>query len=815
MIGNTESRNQMKRIDFNQDWLFKNEKTGKCMSIDLPHDAMIYEERKEENPGKGNSAWFSGGIYKYSKEFWVNEDEGDQTIFIEFEGVYGETEVLINGTKIKDHVNGYTPIELELTEFIILGAMNTVIVKVNNDSLPNSRWYSGSGIYRPVYLVKKPKKYILPHGIKIKTLEIEPKIIEIEVKASHNGEVKLEFFTMDGTCLQEGVKVGLHEEDGYFYLRKEIELQQAQLWKLENPNLYFCKVTYENDFEQVRFGIRKIELALEKGLLLNHERVILRGACIHHDNGLLGACAYAKAEERKVRLLKKSGYNAIRSAHNPCSEALLDACDSLGMLVMDEYTDMWYIHKTQHDYANYVMKEWKKDLKAMVDKDINHPSVIIYSTGNEVAETSEKRGIEFVEEMTEYLHQLDSSRPVTCGVNIFFNYLYSMGFGVYSDEKAKKQKEQKPVGSEFYNKLAGRLGDQFMKRGATLRGSDRKTKEAFAKMDIAGYNYGILRYEKDLKKYPQRFILGTETFCKDAGYFWDLAKKHPRILGDFVWAGMDYMGEVGVGAWEYNDYVPNFDYGPGWISAGSGRIDLVGNTHGETEYTKVAFELNQSPVIAVRPIHKQKNHSPSAWKMTNARNSWTWEGYEGEKTVVEVYARGYYVALSINGRHIAKKRIGKNHVTFFKAIYEPGVIEALVYDKEERLIGRSDLKTANPKTILRLKAEELSIVEGDIVYVAIDYVDEEGSLKPTVRGNIQIEVEGGKLLALGNACSYQLTGYHTKQTDTYYGQAMAILGADQTGKMCIYASDGIRKAQTSIHVISRQPNNQLRQDLQK
>ena len=269
------------------------------------------------------------------------------------------------------------------------------------------------------------------------------------------------------------------------------------------------------------FGVRKVEWGTD-GFLLNGKRYIIQGACIHHDNGLLGAVCDPDAVARKVRLLKANGYNAIRSAHNPCSKALLTECDRQGMLVMDEYIDHWYIHKTEYDYVDHFNDWWHQDLTDMVEKDYNHPCVVLYSTGNEVSETAQKRGIALTKEMTDFLHGLDDSRPVTCGVNIFFNFLSSIGFGVYSDEKAKKKAERaekakqrgektskkKAVGSQFFNNLAGLLGDEFMKRGATLHGCDVKTRDAFANMDIAGYNYGIYRYKRDLKKVPAAVDFG-------------------------------------------------------------------------------------------------------------------------------------------------------------------------------------------------------------------------------------------------------------------------------------------------------------------
>ena len=332
----------------------------------------------------------------------------------------------------------------------------------------------------------------------------------------------------------------------------------------------------------------------------------------------------------------------------------------MGMLVMDEYIDGWYIHKTKYDYADEILENYRKDLKDMVDKDYNHPSVIMYSTGNEVSETAQKKGISLTKSLTDRLHELDSTRPVSCGINIFFNFLSSMGFGVYSDKKAdeaaENAKKKKAVGSEFYNTVAGIFGAGFMKTGATLYPCDVKTRDAYANMDVAGYNYGIKRYRHDLKKYPKRIILGSETFCADAYQFMQEAKRDKRIIGDFVWAAQDYLGEVGIGAWEYKDYAPRFDGGCGWVSAGSGRIDLTGKLLGEMAYTRVAFEL-EDLAIAVMPVNHTKDvHSPSAWKMTNAMESWSWDGCDGNAAKVEVYTRADHVKLYVNGDCVGTKK---------------------------------------------------------------------------------------------------------------------------------------------------------------
>ena len=651
-------------------------------------------------------------------------------------------------------------------------------VIARNADQPNSRWYSGAGIYRPVRLGESAKaQYIEPHGVKIRTLSLETAQIEVSVKTRGEGSVAIDI--LDG----ERVLASAGGTQRTFRL----SLPDGRWWSLETPKLYVCRVRFDGDEAVESFGVRTLSWGKE-GLLLNGKRIILRGACVHHDNGLLGAACDPDALERRIRILKDNGYNALRSAHNPCSRTALEICDRLGMLVMDEYIDQWYIHKTMHDYVEYFDAWWKQDLTDMVDKDYNHPCVILYSTGNEVAETAQPRGIQLTKDMTDHLHSLDDSRPVTCGINIFFNFLNAIGFGQYSDEKAAKEAarnekaraggkktKERATGSKFFNDLAGLLGADFMKLGATLHGSDVHTREAFANMDIAGYNYGEKRYRKDLKKYPDRLILGSETFCSDAYKFWELAKKEPRLIGDFVWSGIDYLGEVGIGSWEYAEYAPHFDNGLGWIAAGAGRIDLIGRPLGEALYTKVAFELEQAPLIAVRPLCHEGKHSPSAWKMTNAMPSWSWRGFEGRDAHVEVYARADQVELLVNGRPKGRKSMGKNCVFTFHVPYENGTIEAVSYDADGKVIGRSSLRTAEEETELRAVPEAHAVQKGHLAFVRLQYTDQEGTLKPTERGIIEVSVTGGTLRALGSACPYYALSYLEPKCDTYYGEALAMV----------------------------------------
>lgn len=794
----------VKKIDFNQAWTFcrVGEETVKC-EVMIPHDAMISEKRTEDSAGGINTGWFEGYDYIYEKEFEIPDEYEKQEISFEFEGVYHNAEVYLNGEKAAYRPYGYTNFYIDADPYLKCGKKNQIRVIAHNADQPNSRWYSGAGIYRPVWMYVRPKQHILRNEIRVRTLSVDPAVIEAEVNTNAPGEVKLEVIADAGSDVIIAAEI---HTDGK--LTKQFEIPDAKLWSVNTPNLYQLRVTFaaeqengqnkcmETDQEEVIFGIRTLKWDKETGITINGERVILRGACIHHDNGVLGACCYPDAEARKIRILKENGYNAIRSAHNPCSKALLEACDRQGMLVMDEFVDVWYIHKTEYDYVNYFKEWWKQDLKDMVEKDFNHPSVILYSIGNEVSETAQKKGIHLTKMMTEYLHRLDDSRPVSCGINIFFNFLSSIGFGVYSDKKAKKEAEQaektkgkkkkKAVGSQFFNDLAGLMGSGFMKTGATFYGCDVKTRGTFANMDIAGYNYGIKRYQHDLKKYPERLILGSETFCDDAYTFWEMAKKNPRIVGDFVWAGMDYLGEVGVGSWEYRDYAPEFNHGPGWITAGSGRIDLTGKPLAEAGYTKTAFELTNRPVIAVRPVnHTGEKHSPSAWKMTNAIESWSWEGCEGKVAEVEVYARAARVDLFLNGKKVGSNTLKNSCDTRFKVEYQPGMLETVVYNQKGKEISRNTLYTAGKETELRAIAEEQSVQKDHLAFIRLQYTDKTGTVKPLKRGILKVSVKGGKLLGLGNACPYNEIGYCTNETDTYWGEALAVVQADGSGDVVL------------------------------
>ena len=797
----------MKKISFNDGWTYRHLGTDEeWTEVTLPHDAMLSEPRSSDSRGGKNTGFFAGRDYEYRKTFTAPEMTPGGHLFFDFEGIYHNASIYLNGTLIAERPYGYTQIVTEAGKELNRSGENEIRVIARNADQPNSRWYSGAGIYRPVSLyVAEKGQFIRPYGIRVKTLSHNPARISVEVETSEPGEVNIDIFDPDGNRVAEATgKTRAHDEVTQVEVRRvhiasvTLDIPAAQLWSEKTPVLYRCRAAFGGDMAETSFGIRSIKWGSVSGRTVNGDRVILRGACIHSDNQMLGAASYPEAEERKVRLLKHAGYNAIRSAHNPCSSSLLDACDRLGMYVLDEYVDMWYTHKTKYDYASDMENWWRIDLRDMVEKDCSHPSVIMYSIGNEVSETAEKRGIDLTGEMTEYLHSLDRSRPVTCGINISINMMTAAGAGIYSNEKASADQQTDMVeqtgagrrlaGSQLFNTLTGLIGQQSMKLSAATHLGDVSTRDAYEKLDIAGYNYGIRRYEKDLKKYPHRLILGTETFCCDAYDFYELAEKDPRIIGDFVWAGMDYLGETGIGAWEYPDYADPSDE-KGWISAGSGRLDLTGKELGEALYTRVAMRQDRGPFMCVRPVNEEGAHTPSSWKLTNAMPSWSWRGSEGKNAVVEVYTRADRVELYLNGKRVGVVNHVRKCTAVFHVKYEDGFLQAVTYDEDGNEMGAVSLTTSGPDTVLRLEPEAETVQAGKLTWVRIRYTDAKGIWEPADHHTVHVVCSNGTLVALGSGCPYNPDGFLTDLTKTYYGEAMAIVRADGSGPVKISAKD--------------------------
>ena len=702
-----------------------------------------------------NTGYFPGGKYQYEKQFVLTDADIKKNISIHFEGVYQNSTISLNGRDVGRHRYGYSAFDVDLTEAALAGE-NRLIVSVDNSLEPNCRWYSGSGIFRPVQLLIREDPWI--RDVEVKTLSIEPARINVQVTCSQKSQVRV--------AIYDGDRLVAEDQPGV------IEVPDAKLWTAETPYLYECRVQTPTDEKRIEIGIRSLVWSAKQGLLVNGQRVLLRGGCIHHDHGVLGACEYYDAEERRIRILKENGFNAVRIAHNPASQITLSICDRLGMYVMDETFDGWYIPKTYHDYARWFAKDWKADVEAMVVSAKNHPSVIMYSIGNEVSETADMKGVEVGAMLTDYVHGLDDSRPVTAGINVLLNVYTHMGMGVYKEKgdyeaiplEEKKGYKEKKTGSAFFNAMAQKLGALmfFMSKG---KKGDKACRDIAEKLDILGLNYASSRYDADVIRYPDRMMVGSETMVADLAYNWARVKKYPQLIGDFVWSAWDYLGEACLGDWTYHSYegLP--------LLAGQGMIDITGKPLAAMYYMQIVWGLRKEPFVCVRPLnHAKESPSAGAWQFTNAIDSWTWHGYEGSKAVVEVFADADYVQLECNGSLIGKKKV-KNMRCKFSLKYQPGSIKARAMDAGGREIASTTLCSGKAQPRLTVIPEPMQ----ELTYLPITFTDEDGILLPYIEQKVTVETDGPELLGLGSALCKTNESYLSSAFTSYRGRLLAVV----------------------------------------
>jgi hypothetical protein len=779
----------MKSENFCNNWLFKKEGESEFKNVTLPHDAMIHEKRQPDSEGGSGHGYFVGGKYIYEKHFNVPDEWKDKSVYVEFEGVYKNAEVFINSKSVAFRPYGYVPIVVCMDEYLNYGCENVISVIADNSKLPNSRWYSGSGIYRPVSLIIGNKKHIDYNGVKITTLSYNPAKINVKTKVSDNAKdlsavVEIKY---SGKVIAKGNGLDI-----------EINIPNAMLWSDETPNLYECHVSLQDngvivDEVTQNFGIRMLEWS-SKGFFVNGKATLLRGGCVHHDNGILGDATYDKSEFRRVAILKNMGFNAIRSAHNPASRAMLEACDKYGMYLMDETFDMWYNRKNKYDYGCDFDEWWESDTIAMVERDYNHPSVILYSIGNEVAEPHEEKGVNAGKAMIDLIHSIDFTRPVTCGVNMMIIGRAAKGNGIYQDgetnieaDKGKDsgKKKESQNASLAFNIMASFIGTG-MNKGGNSKKVDSLVSPFADLLDIVGYNYGSGRYPLDGKEHPDRIIFGSETFPQDIYKNWEMVKKFPYLIGDFMWTSWDYLGEAGLGAWSYTGGMP-FNRPYPWVLAGAGVIDILGIPDASCRYAQVVWEKNDKPIIAVKPVnHPKVRPSKSVWRGTNAIESWSWADCQGNAAEVEVYDRSDTVELFLNGKSLGKKKL-KEYKAVFKLKYAPGILEAVAYNIKGNVTGRNKLDSATGKIKIKLIPEEEVITKGDIVYLPIEISGENGVVDSNSDCTIYLTVIGGTLLGFGSANPCTEEVYDSGTFTTYQGRALAVVRGDREGEITIKA----------------------------
>ncbi len=803
----------MKRINFNANWMFYPiGAEAEKQTIHLPHDAMIQRNRIQRLKNGSFTGFFPCGDYIYLKNLFGDPAYVDQTVMLEFEGVYMDSIVFVNGEKIGGHVYGYSNFHVDLTGKLIIGQENEIRVEVHCSQVPNARWYPGNGIYRPIHLLVGNKEHVKPDGIFIRTLSHDPAMIEISVDADKDKDTSIET-----EIRYQGARVA-----ACIGSINQLTVPNANLWSTETPNLYQAVVTLKKNGRVIDettevFGIRSLAWSAARGLEVNGINVKLKGGCVHHDYGMLGACDFQAAAYRRVRILKEAGYNAIRSAHNPISKQMLRACDELGMYVMDEAFDTWRDSNGLYGYTLYFEEEWRDDLGKMVLKDRNHPSVILYSIGNEISDTARPDGAELAGEMTSLCHSIDPSRPVTVCPNLFMNILSQKGvkLSLGSGNAPRKEDVTDPLSEDNETQMGGSAminvlmatGPILMKLLLKPKPAERGSGHTFAKVDIAGYNYAEQVYEGHHRLAPDRIMVGSETHPGKIAGNWALVEKHPYLIGDFMWTAWDYLGEVGVGVIDYGKSSGAYIKPYPAVSAYTGAIDLTGHRDTNSHLAAIVWGAEVNPYIAVQQVNYfgEKKYL-SHYRHTDALNSWSWPGCENRKTVVEIYSIGSKAELIQDGKSLGKKSL-KGFFCQFSTIFKPGRLEAISYDKQGNEIGRSVLTSAGNDTVLSVNVEndEIEANGEDLSFINVEVTDKQGIVKMLSEKTIFVKVEGaGVLQSVGSANPRADEPYNGPTGTTFQGRLQIIVRSGTLpGDIHVTISaDKLEDQRVTIHVVA-------------
>ena len=751
--------------------------------ITLPHDAMRENTPRPDSPNGGDAGYRDGGNYVYVKQFHAPAEYRDRIVALKFEGVYMNAHIYLNGQLVGKRPYGYSTFVVPLNDYLNYGGENELRVLVKNNGMPNSRWYSGSGIYRDVWLLTADPLHIPDCGVKVSTCYCAEDYaalalsVKIENRSFLPRSTKLiaEFFDPSGQCAASVAFPVTLLGGSTETIEQTLTVDAPQLWCDESPSLYRCVVRLvseeqESDHSETEFGIRTLCLDTKRGLQVNGKSVKLRGACIHHDNGLLGAVSTDEAELRRVRILKEAGFNAIRMAHNPASSALLRACDKLGVYVMDEAFDMWSRPKKDNDYALFMDKWWREDITALVERDFNHPSVLFYSLGNEIPEVGTTQGSALGREMARLTKSLDPTRFTMVSINGVFaagDHVPQIMSDVLSAAAARGETDGNV--NDFMAAMDAHMDDIVVHPLVSQR-----IDAASAGMDLVGYNYMAARYEPDAENYPHRVIVGSETYPPHIPRNWALVKKLPNVIGDFTWTGWDYIGEAGVG-------IPAYRFGEGGFGAQfpcqlayCGDMDITGFRRPASYLREIVFGLRNDPYIAVQdPAHYGEAIIKTPWVISDSHSNWSWNGFEGKPIVVELYSPGTEVELFQDGVSLGRKPAGEavGFITTFETVYRPGTLSAVAYEGETEL-GRMTLASAGLPAGIALEAEP---GDGELIYVNISVTDENGRIVSDRDLEITAEVSGGLLAGLGSGNPKPTHNYNESVTSTFHGRALVIL----------------------------------------
>ncbi|PWV54485.1 glycoside hydrolase family 2 TIM barrel-domain containing protein [Chitinophaga sp. S165] len=745
---------------------------------DLPgqNDSTIIGPFNKYSPVQEHGAYVVGGIAWYRKQFTLPSLPEGQTVAVRFEGVYMDSDVWINGHHLGNHPYGYTPFTYDMTPYLAAaGQKNVIAVRVKNEGL-NSRWYTGAGIYRHVHLVMPPPVHLVKDGIFITSPEAgkEKAVVQVTSAMTSSGKtaaqrmLQIRLKDSTGLVVADAMQPVTVTPGDTTIVTKQLTVNNPALWSPERPYLYTTEIRLldtmnvksktTTDQLVVNTGIRKINISPRNGLTINGEKVLLKGGCLHHDNGLLGAAAFDRAEERKVELMKTYGFNAIRTSHNPPSEKFLEACDKSGMLVIDEAFDVWMEQKQPLDYHRFFKDWWQRDLQSMVMRDRNHPSIIMWSIGNEIPERVDPPGLAITRQMVKEIRRLDSTRAITEAENDF---------------------QGRPFAWEA-------------------------TDASFVLLDVAGYNYQWYSYAIDKRRVPGRVMYGSETLPGELYNSWNQVQGLPFVIGDFVWTAMDYLGEAGIGHSTYTGSGSGRLSFP-WFNAWCGDIDLIGNKKPQSHYRDVVWGNSPVEMLVHIPIPKGKEEKVSKWGWPDEVASWTWPGMKDSTMQVRVFTRAKKVNLVLNDRRVATKYVSDSVplTVTFDIPYVPGVLTAFVYDSKENEIGVKTLAVTEPPSAIRLTADrkQISSDPGSLVYVNVDVVDGLGNIIPNANFPLKITVSGhGTLASAGSACPNCPASFQQPALTTFRGRGLAILRADgRRGNITLQVEgEGLKTAKISI-----------------
>jgi beta-galactosidase len=716
-------------------------------NLDLPHDWSIEGKVNPKNPTGGAGGYFPAGVGWYRKTFKAPNEWKGKDISIYFEGVYMNSEVFINGKSLGIYPYGYSSFSYNLSPYLDFGKENVISVRIDNSKQVNSRWYSGSGIYRHVWMIVTNPVHVAHWGVGITTSDFTSKKATVHVKTLVKNETSSTQSVIVKTILwnKNSKNAGNSQIKIELPANSEKEISQIinvlnpLLWTPETPYLYQAQIQVLKDKKvldnsKTGFGIRSIKFTAENGFQLNGKTIKTNGGCVHHDNGCLGSAAFDRAEERKVELLKAAGFNAVRTSHNPPSEAFLNACDRLGLLVMEEAFDCWKIGKNNNDYSKYFNQWWQRDLEAMVLRDRNHPSVFMWSIGNEIPERGDHSAIETAQMLANAIKKTDTDRPITSAI--------------------------------------------------VDNGKDwSKFDTLMAVLDVAGYNYHLWSALSDHQRVPSRIIVQTESYPKDAFINWKLVQDNNFVIGDFVWTAMDYLGESGIGRWYYSGDVPGehweHDFFP-WHGAYCGDIDLIGWRKPISHYRSMLYNNNEKLYMAVRePAPEPLEIKETWWSVWPTWESWTWTGFEGKTVQVEVYSKYPNVRLYLNNILVGEQATNRDRQfkATFSIPYSPGLLKAVGVENDKEMESTILQTSGNAaKIILTADRKEILANGQDLSYITVEITDKDGIFQPNAANRLHFKTEGpGTIAGVDNADMKDCDMYVGNTRKAWHGRALVVI----------------------------------------